>query len=180
MPHNLPLPNLLMFMKTNLLKTVLLCAFVFTLNSCSSDSEDAAAPAKHENTVVDYNYSELELTTAQLINDYRVSQGLNALELINYVSVKSEEHNEYMILNQVVNHDQFDERAHDIMANLGAVKVNENIAYNYQQPSGALNAWLNSPGHKANIEGNFTHFGISVTIDENTGKKYYTNIFIKK
>ncbi|RZJ72929.1 CAP domain-containing protein [Flavobacterium sp.] len=166
-------------MKTNLLKTVLLCAFVFTLNSCSSDSDENSAPAKQE-TVVDYNYSELELQTAKLINDYRVSQGLNALELVNYVSVKSEEHNEYMISNKVVNHDQFEQRAHDIMSNVGAVKVNENIAYNYQAPSGALNAWLNSPGHKANIEGNFTHFGISVSIDPSTGKKYYTNIFIKK
>ncbi|RYG26389.1 MAG: CAP domain-containing protein, partial [Chitinophagaceae bacterium] len=92
----------------------------------------------------------------------------------------SEEHNEYMIANQVVNHDQFQQRANNIMEVVGAVKVNENIAYNYQQPSGALHAWLNSPGHKANIEGNFTHFGVSVSVDPTTGKKYYTNIFVKK
>ena len=38
---------------------------------------------------------------------------------------------------------------------------------------------LNSAGHKANIEGDFTHFGISIRTNAE-GKKYYTNIFVKK
>jgi uncharacterized protein YkwD len=63
---------------------------------------------------------------------------------------------------------------------LGAKRVSENIAYNYQTPESAMSAWLNSPGHKDNIEGDFTHLGISITVDETTGKKYYTNMFIKK
>ncbi|RZJ63256.1 MAG: CAP domain-containing protein [Flavobacterium sp.] len=168
-------------MKSNLLKTVLLCAIVFTMNSCSSDSEETVATQPQDkNIVTTYDYSDLELQMAQIINDYRVSQGLNALELINHVSFKSEEHNEYMIINKVVNHDQFQERAANIIEVLGAVKVNENIAYNYQAPSGAMDAWLASPGHKANIVGQFTHFGISIRVDPETGKKYYTNIFIKK
>lgn len=166
-------------MKTNLLKTVLLCALVFTMNSCSSD-EGAASQPQDKTIVTTYDYTETELQMAQIINDYRVSQGLNALQLINHVSYKSEEHNEYMITNQVVNHDQFQQRAANIMQVLGAVKVNENIAYNYQAPSGAMDAWLGSPGHKANIVGEFTHFGISISVDPETGKKYYTNIFLKK
>lgn len=166
-------------MKTNLLKTVLLCALVFTMNSCSSDAEETYTP-QEKNVVANYDYSDLEIQMAQIINDYRVSQGLNPLELINFVSVKSEEHNEYMIVNKVVNHDQFQQRAADIIEALGAVKVNENIAYNYQAPNGAMDAWLASPGHKANIVGEFTHFGISIRVDPETGKKYYTNIFIKK
>ncbi|MFZ4679488.1 MAG: CAP domain-containing protein [Flavobacterium sp.] len=66
------------------------------------------------------------------------------------------------------------------MKYLGAKRVSENIAFNYQTAESAMSAWLNSPGHKANIEGDFTHFGISITADEATGKKYYTNMFIKK
>jgi hypothetical protein len=42
-----------------------------------------------------------------------------------------------------------------------------------------INAWLKSPGHKENIVGNFTHFGISIRENTETGKKYYTNIFAK-
>ena len=85
-----------------------------------------------------------------------------------------------MIQNNVVNHDQFQERSKNIIEVLGAVKVNENVAYNYVTPNSALHAWLNSPGHKANIEGDFTHFGISIRINPVNGKSYYTNIFIKK
>jgi uncharacterized protein YkwD len=38
------------------------------------------------------------------------------------------------------------------------LRVGENIAYNYSTPQAAVSAWLNSPSHKENIVGNFTHF----------------------
>jgi uncharacterized protein YkwD len=85
-----------------------------------------------------------------------------------------------MIENNVVNHDYFQARSNNIINVLGAEKVGENIAYNYVTPQSALSAWLNSPGHKANLEGDYTHFGISVTVNPETGRKYYTNIFMKK
>lgn len=165
-------------MRAKVLRTLLPLALVFTMVSCSSDATDETTTDARLIENYDYNTTELEL--ADLINDYRVSVGLNALEKINHVSSKSEEHNEYMIANNVVNHDYFQQRSQNIIQVLGAVKVNENVAYNYISPEAALNAWLNSEGHKANIEGDFTHFGISVRTDPETGKKYYTNIFIKK
>ena len=115
----------------------------------------------------------------KLINDYRVSIGLNSLEKINHISHKSEEHDNYMITNNVVNHDDFVARSENIISVLGAKTVGENIAYNYNSPQAALDAWLNSPGHKQNIEGNFTHFGISIRENPSNGKKYYTNIFAR-
>ena len=57
--------------------------------------------------------------------------------------------------------------------------VSENLAYNYTMPESVVNAWLNSPAYKVNIEGDFTHFGISIRTSSD-GKKYYTNIFVKK
>jgi uncharacterized protein YkwD len=59
----------------------------------------------------------------------------------------------------------FVNRSENIIKTLGAKTVGENIAYNYSSQS-AINAWLKSPGHKENIVGNFTHFGISIR--ENT------------
>lgn len=166
-------------MKTTVLRALVPMVCLFTLLSCSSN-ESESTPAARPSLVQNYDYNSDELQLADLINQYRVSQGLNALELINHVSYKSEEHTEYMIAKKSVNHDMFAERSENIMAVLGAVKVNENVAYNFMTPASALNAWLNSPGHKANLEGNFTHFGISIRVDEQTGKKYYTNIFVKK
>ncbi len=166
-------------MKTTLLRAIVPMAFMFTMISCSSNSTEDVTSSKPQ-LIQSYEYNTDESELADLINEHRVSLGLNPLQLINHISYKSEEHNEYMIANKVVNHDLFAERSENIIEVLGAVKVNENVAYNFVSPSSVLNAWLNSPGHKANIEGSFTHFGISIRIDEATGKKYYTNIFIKK
>ena len=152
------------------------------MNSCSSDSSETQ-PLQTANTttekVVNYNYSSAEVEAMNLINDYRVSVGLNALERIDFISVKSEEHNSYMIENNVVSHDGFVSRSEDIIKALGAKKVGENIAYNFNTPQSALAAWIASPGHKENLEGNYTHFGIAIKEDPETGKKYYTNIFAR-
>ncbi|HMI07871.1 MAG TPA: CAP domain-containing protein [Flavobacterium sp.] len=165
-------------MKTNLLRAILPLALVFTLISCSSDSTEDLA-ATDSAVIQNYDYSADELALADAINEYRVSVGLNALQTIAHVSYKSEEHNEYMIAKNSLNHDYFQERSQNIIQVLGAVKVNENVAYNFLTATSVLHAWLNSPGHKANIEGDFTHFGISIR-ENADGKKYYTNIFIKK
>ncbi len=165
-------------MKAKLLKLFVPMALVFTMISCTKSTSDEEVVDK--TLITKYDYSQDELQLAQLINDYRVSIGLNTLQIVNHISYKSEEHNTYMIDNNVVNHDYFDERAENIIEVLGATKVGENIAYNFVSPSSALNAWLNSAGHKANIEGDYTHFGVSISVSPTTGKKYYTNMFMKK
>ena len=164
-------------MKTNLLRLFVPFILVLTLVSCSKDSQDET---ENLELITNYDYSTEEFDLANRINDYRESVGKNRLELINHISYKSLEHNEYMIENNVVNHDYFDSRANNIMQVLGAVRVGENIAYNFSTPNSALNAWLNSPGHKDNLDGDYTHFGISITINPTNGKRYYTNIFMKK
>ncbi|MEL1241137.1 CAP domain-containing protein [Flavobacterium flavipallidum] len=166
-------------MKVNLLKLMLLFTVLFTMNSCSSDATEATADSTSSVIVENYTYTNNELETLKLINDYRVSVGLKPLEIINHISFKSEEHDFYMIDNKVVSHDGFSDRANNIMKVLGAKTVGENIAYNYNSPQTAVNAWLNSPAHKENIVGNYTHFGIAIREDATTGKKYYTNIFAK-
>jgi uncharacterized protein YkwD len=165
-------------MKAKMFRALLPLAILFTMVSCSSDSSEAAAEDKQ--VVTTYNYNETESKLITLINDYRQSKGLNSLTVINHISYKSEEHNFYMIDNNMVNHDYFQQRSDNLVRVLGAEKVGENIAYNYQTAESAMSAWLNSPSHKANIEGDYTHLGISVTINPDNGKKYYTNMFIKK
>ena len=117
-------------MKTNLLRAIVPMAFLFTLISCSSN-ETEATPASKPELIQSYDYNSSELELADLINEHRVSLGLNPLQLINHVSYKSEEHNAYMIARHVVNHDLFAERSENIIEVLGAVKVNENVAYNF-------------------------------------------------
>ena len=149
------------------------------MNSCSSDNPEVEITSLSLQKVVSYTYNSIELETMELINAHRVSKGLNALQKINHMSYKSEEHDNYMIANNVVNHNDFVARSENIMQILGATSVSENIAYNFNTPQAVLNAWLASPSHKQNIEGYFTHFGIAIKESPTNGKKYYTNIFAK-
>jgi uncharacterized protein YkwD len=168
-------------MKANLLRLVLLTTVIFTMNSCSSDSSEVATDNSTNLTakVVEYDYNEMEITTMNLINEYRVSVGLNPLERINHISYKSEQHDDYMITNKVVNHNDFVARSENIIKVLGAKTVGENVAYNFKTAESVVAAWLKSPAHKENIVGNYTHFGIAIKTDQETGKMYYTNIFAK-
>jgi len=165
-------------MKAKLLRVLLLVAVVYTMNSCSSDSSETPSSSSSTMEVMDYSYDSSELDAMSLINTYRVSVGLNALQQINHISYKSEEHDNYMISNNVVNHNDFVARSENLISVLGAKRVGENIAYNYNTPQSVVKAWLNSPTHKENIEGDYTHFGISIRTNPD-GKKYYTNIFVK-
>jgi len=165
-------------MKAKLLSLLLLIAVIFTMNSCSSDSSEIPTSSTSSQKPMSYSYNAAEIETMALINAYRVSIGLNELKEINHISYKSEEHDHYMIANNVVNHNDFVSRSENIMEVLGAKSVSENIAYNFNSPQAAVDAWLKSPGHKANIEGNFTHFGLAIRLSAE-GKKYYTNIFVK-
>ena len=166
-------------MKAKMFRALLPLAIVFTMVSCSSsDSPETDSAAKV--VVTQYNYNDTELKLVTLVNNYRLSVGLNPLEVINHISYKSEEHNIYMIDNKVVSHYGFQERSNNLVQVLGAERVGENIAYNYQTAESAMAAWIHSAGHRANLEGDYTHLGISVTIDPATGKKYYTNMFMKK
>ena len=153
---------------------------IHTMISCSPDALNSVSTTNVSSTtkIVDYTYNASEIETMALINEYRVSIGLNALKDINYISVKAEEHNNDMIAVNTISHDGFVARSEDIMKVLGATKVGENVAYNYSTSQAAFNAWLNSPGHRENIEGDFTNFGMSIRLDA-AGRKYYTNIFIK-
>jgi uncharacterized protein YkwD len=125
-----------------------------------------------------YSYSAIENEILALINTYRISVGLKALVKTDYISNQAEQHNTYMITNNILDHAGFDTRYQNIKNVLGAKSVGENVAFGYTSAQAVVNGWLASPGHKANIEGDFTNFGISVRSDS-AGKKYFTNIFAK-
>lgn len=162
-------------MYTNFIRIATAIFFIFSIFSCSTPEEGSI---ENVNIVQYYEYNEDENELLDLINDYRISVGLNRLDKINHISHVCHEHTEYMIKSNKVGHDHFCERQMHLHDVLGALKVGENIAFNYNTPQSALNAWLKSNYHKENIEGDYTAFGIC--IDENEqGQKYYTNIFIK-
>lgn len=158
---------------------LILCALFLT--SCSKDSigDEVSSYDQVVTKKVEYSYSTIEVEILDEINIYRSALGLSELKVMANISIESEGHNEYMIVEGTVSHDNFAERASYLMQEVGAKKVAENVGYGYKTSEAVVNAWLKSKGHRENVEGDFTHFGVSVRQDEN-GKNYFTNIFIKK
>ena len=154
---------------------VLLAIFSF---SCSTDSMDESAEALSKSFVVPKDKT-IEIEILELINNHRLSIGLNPLEDLDVIKSQAYTHTEHMVLENEVSHDNFFERSNYLKANAGAKAVSENVAYGYTRAESVVNAWLRSESHKINIEGDFTNFDVSAEQNEE-GNWFYTNIFIKK
>ncbi|WCO03057.1 CAP domain-containing protein [Psychroserpens ponticola] len=121
----------------------------------------------------------IEIEILELINAHRINNGLPALHNHNTIKAVAYTHTDYMVEVDNVSHDNFFQRKNSLIQNTSATKVSENVAYAFSSAESVVNAWLNSEGHRANIEGDFTDFDVSAE-KNNEGKWYFTNIFIKK
>jgi uncharacterized protein YkwD len=122
---------------------------------------------------------QIEIEIMELINAHRINQNLNALNNHDTVKAVAFTHTDYMIEVDNVSHDNFFERKQSLQVNANADIVSENVAYGFSSAESVVNAWLNSPSHKDNIEGDFTDFDISAE-QNNEGQWFFTNIFIKR
>ena len=162
---------------TNYLPLLALMALL-TFSSCSTedfpdDNIDAIslqyAPAPKE----------IEIEILELINEHRIGLGLNSLNSLSIVKSVAFTHTDYMVEVNNVNHDNFFQRKNSLVQNANAKVVSENVAYAYSTAQSVVNAWINSDSHRENIEGDYTDFEVSAE-QNNDGKWYYTNIFIKR
>ena len=165
-------------MKLTRLLPFLAIAAVLSFSSCSP--EDATNEATNSIEVPAAPQAKLiEIEIMELLNAYRIGEGLTPLNQHDTVKAVAFTHTDYMIEVNNVSHDNFFQRKNSLIDNTNASKVSENVAYAYSSARSVVNAWLNSEGHRENIENpNVTDIGISSAQDEN-GKYYYTNIFVK-
>lgn len=147
--------------------------------SCSSESTDDVVDNTSLNVIVPETKI-FEIEIMELINQYRISKGLNVLEKSQMIKGQAYTHTEYMMLNNNISHDNFHSRAGYLRTNFSAKIVSENVAFGFTTAEAVVNAWLNSPSHKVNIEGNYNYFDIFAELDEDTNSWYFTNIFVKK
>ncbi|WP_422104303.1 CAP domain-containing protein [Winogradskyella sp.] len=122
---------------------------------------------------------QIEIEIMELINAHRITEGLSVLNDHNTVKAVAFTHTDYMIEVDNISHDNFFQRKESLQINANASIVSENVAYGFNSAAAVVNAWLNSPSHKDNIEGDFTDFDISAE-QNSEGKWYFTNIFIKR
>jgi uncharacterized protein YkwD len=158
----------------------ILCLFLFiTLLSCTPKL------ATHETAVCVTNEppGNMEISILNYINDYRHSKGLASLQIVDAATQQAYNHSKEMATGRTgFGHDGFDQRIQAIKQNIGAEYIPasaENVAEGQLSAKEVVKGWLNSPGHKRNIEGNYNLTGIGVYKDRE-GTIYFTQIFLRR
>ncbi len=148
----------------------------------SSGNDDQNSDASNDNATAcnDSSINETDIANDILIllNEHRLFIGKSTLTVNCVATQLAIEHNEYMIEQNQISHDGFSERFQSLQQEVNARSAGENVASGYTSAQSVMTAWLNSEGHKANIEGNFTHIGIAA-VRNDQGRLYYTQLFYR-
>nr|WP_106779411.1 CAP domain-containing protein [Lysinibacillus timonensis] len=141
--------------------------------------QQVAAPTKTPTTNVNQSVSEFEKQVVDLTNAERAKAGLKPLEiytpLMGVAQAKSEDmaKNNYFSHNSPTYGSPFDQIK---AAGISYRAAGENIAQGQTTPAQVVQAWMDSPGHRANIlNANYTHIGVGYVADGN----YWTQQFIQ-
>ena len=152
---------------------ILFLSFLLAFTSCTNTLND-----DDETLYTNMKISTIEKEVIELVNEYRVSKGLNKLEYGTIAYEFAKEHTEYMISEGAISHDNFDIRSSDLSVKANANFVSENVGRNFSNASAVVEAWKNSPAHKKVMEGDFTYTAVSAEADAN-GLLYFTELFYK-
>lgn len=121
--------------------------------------------------------SELEARVAELVNEHRQSIGAEPLVWLNDLGDVARAHSQDMADRGFFSHTNPDgDDPFDRMSDAGISYgwAGENIAWGYTSAEAVVQGWLDSPGHRANIENvNYTHHGIGHVAEGN----YWTHLF---
>ncbi|MFU8850308.1 CAP domain-containing protein [Micromonospora sp. SL1-18] len=101
-----------------------------------------------------------------LVNQERAKAGCKAVTVDDKLTLAAQRHSQDQADHQTMTHDGSD--GSDAGARLDRVgyawrAYGENVAWNQQSPAAVMDAWMNSPGHRANILNcSFTEIGVGV------------------
>ena len=137
--------------------------------------------------------SQIEMQIIQLINDFRIQNGVAPLNVNGQLNAAAALHSQDMAAISGaygawtgMQHELFGTLHPEVMDRLTAVGYDnwtnsyawgENIAFGYPDAASVVNAWINSPEHRANIlDPTFTDTGVSVAVDS-SGRLFFTQEF---
>ncbi len=126
-------------------------------------------------------YDSLAAGILRLINEHRTEMALKPLVMNKAISNVAAGHSRNMATEKVpFGHKGFDDRMDLLAEKLKPTSsFAENVAYGATTADEAYDLWINSPGHRQNIEGDFNLTGIGI-VKSKSGDLYYTQIFVKK
>jgi len=156
--------------------TGVVCAALLTIGLACTPTASVSEGQRAGTTTAGLEKMEAEIL--KLINKHRTGKGLNALTAHAAMATVAAEHSSNMAKRKTAfGHDGFDARVKKISASTGTLKAwAENVARGQISAKEVVNGWLNSPGHRKNIEGNYNLTGIGVVAGKN-GELFFTQIF---
>lgn len=113
-----------------------------------------------------------------LINKHRKKKGLAPLTANFVITSVARQHSLEMATGKMpFGHSGMDARFSYIKTRVkGVMSLAENVAYGSRTAEEVVTGWLNSPGHKKNIEGNYRLTGIGVARNVKS-QLYFTQLF---
>lgn len=154
------------------------------LSSCSKDDitkqpDESQTNSTEELLLISTEvHSQREAELFKMINDYRLGIDMNPFVFNNVSLYYAREHSTYMASKGTTSHAKFGKRAEQISKLSGAEFVAENVAKDYETIQSAFVAWLESNGHRNNIEGDYTHSAIGI-VENEVGDLYFTQLFFR-
>lgn len=145
-------------------------AFIFlSFQACSQSPEQINGETQLQQSVLDY------------VNQYRRGKGLAPLKMMPIITAEALKHSKNIADGRVeFGHDGFEGRADRLMSQIEQSNaIAENVAYGKFSAQEVVNRWLQSAGHRKNIEGKFNLTGVGI-IKRNDGYIYFTQIFLNK
>ncbi len=145
-------------------------AFIFlSLQAYSQITEQINGEAQLQQSVLDY------------VNQYRKTKGLASLKMMPIITVEALKHSKNMADGRVdFGHNGFEGRADRLMSQIEQSNaIAENIAFGKFSAQEVVNRWIQSPGHRKNIEGKFNLTGVGI-VRRTDGYLFFTQIFINK
>jgi uncharacterized protein YkwD len=144
--------------------------FLAPVFSCNKETPDPLPPLPA-----------IETEVLDAVNEHRQTLGLDILQMDSIMRNEARKHSSDMGLKLLpLGHDGFEARISRISKVLGEGAAGENVAMSNDDGKYTVDSlWLLSPGHKGNIEGNYSLTGIGV-VEGKDGYFYYTQIFLNK
>lgn len=122
----------------------------------------------------------LERAVHAQINRHRASKNLPLLQWNTQLAAQARQHSRAMAQGQTsFGHNGFSQRVQ--ATRILYLSAAENVGYNqgYQQPVNVVvQGWLNSVGHRRNLEGSYNLTGVGVASNDQ-GEVYFTQIFLR-
>ncbi len=150
-------------------------------NSNDNTSSTASGTSASSRTILTSNIAPgMEKEILQLINQYRASKGLPTLKDLPLMSQEARKHSLNMASGKIsFGHLGFETRKDIVVAQYKNMsRFAENVAYGAKSAKEVVDGWIKSPGHKKNIEGDFSFSGIGVARNSKN-QLYYTQLFAK-